>query len=763
MRTIIPMNLDWRFHLGEKEKASYKGYDDSAWEKVTIPHDWAVTLPFDESCSSGTGYLPGGVGWYRKHFTLPELSGRKVFVTFNGVYKHGRVWINSNYLGMRAYGYSTFTYDITEFATPGDNVLSVRCEHNDLADSRWFTGNGIYRDVTIILTSPDHFALDGVFAHTSSASEGEAVIEVSAEIAGDGETSFTLMDAKGHPVAEGAKQLTVKRPRLWAPKSPYMYTLVGRLIKDGMAVDEVRIPFGIRTFRFDADKGFFLNGANVKFKGVCIHHDAGVLGAAVPKTVWARRLRKFKEAGCNAIRFSHNPPSPDLLDLCDEMGFLAMDEAFDEWEGCKNKWWQGHNVYPPKLYGYSDDFPQWHEKDLADLVRRDRNHPSIVMWSIGNEIDYPNDPYVHPLFAAMTGNNDANKPEQERVYDTNKPNAQRLATIAGELCAIVKKHDATRPVTSALALPELSNLTGYAQALDVVGYNYKEHLYNEDHKKYPGHILLGSENGHHTEAWLAVAQNDYISGQFLWTGIDFLGEAHGWPVRISQAGMIDMAGFEKPRFALRQALWTDTLCAHLAVCKKEELWRSSAPWTGTPGETMHVTVLTNGESAQLTLNGKQVGAAKVDEHCIAEFEVPYAPGTLAVVCARGKETSSASLTTPQEAVKIEAIPDVKALPADGQAVFQVEVALRDASGNIAAADDRMICCQIVGGAVFLGLENGSPSDLTSYASATRSTYHGRAIIYVRAGRTVGKAELHLRAEGLPEMVVALNMTKAGNE
>jgi hypothetical protein len=763
MRTTLPFNLDWRFHLGEIEKASYKGYDDSAWETVTLPHDWAVTKPFDENCSSGTGYLPGGVGWYRKRFELKELGQEHVFITFGGVYKHARVWVNSNYLGMRAYGYSTFTFDITEFVQPGSNVICVRCEHNYLADSRWFTGNGIYRDVTLTITSPAHFEFDGVFVSTVSLTEGEAVLSVSAEVTGGGTASFALVDDQGRTVAQGDSRLTVKNPRTWSPETPYLYTLVGTVKKDGETDDEVRIPTGIRMFRFDPDKGFFLNGKNTKLLGVCIHHDAGVLGAAVPKTVWARRLLKLKQAGVNAIRFSHNPPSPDLLDLCDEIGFLAIDEAFDEWEGCKNKWWHGHNVYPPKHYGFSEDFPEWHEKDLAGMVRRDRNHPSIILWSIGNEIDYPNDPYVHPLFALVTGNNDANKPEQERIYDPNKPNAGRLATLARELAAIVRRHDGTRPVTSALALPELSNLTGYAQALDVVGYNYKEQLYEGDHAKYPHHVLLGTENSHDPDNWLAVKQHDYISGQFLWTGVDFLGEAHGWPIRISQAGLLDTAGYEKPRFLYRKALWTKELCAGVAVGKANELWRSSFVWSGTPGETVPVLVFTNGEHAVLSLNGKEIGSAKVDESCTVSFEVPYSPGTLTAVCTRGAETVSASITTPGEAVRIEAVPDVGTLPADGQAVCQVEVTLRDAAGNPAATGDRMITCHVLGGAQFLGLENGSPTDLTSYASIARPTYQGRAVVYIRAGRSQGKAELHLSAPGLCETVVSLTLTKAGSK
>jgi beta-galactosidase/beta-glucuronidase len=295
---------------------------------------------------------------------------------------------------------------------------------------------------------------------------------------------FTAYDAagqmRGRAEANGESgeiMMAVDEPELWSPNAPVLYTLKC----EHESGDTEIIHFGIRTFAFDPDNGFFLNGVNMKLKGVCIHHDAGALGAAVHKNVWARRFAKLREAGVNAIRFSHNPPDPQVLDLCDAMGFLAIDEAFDEWEGCKNKWWQGHNVYPPKRFGYSDAFPMWHEADLTAMVKRDRNHPSIILWSIGNEIDYPNDPYAHPLFDSMTGNNDANKPEAERIYDPNRPNAERLVTVSGRLSAIVKRHDCTRPVTAALAFPELSNKTGFADTLEVVGYNYKEQLYEADH------------------------------------------------------------------------------------------------------------------------------------------------------------------------------------------------------------------------------------------------------------------------------------------
>lgn len=748
MRASVRLNDDWKFHLGEETQAFFKGYDDGAWQSVTLPHDWSVTLPFDKSCSSGTGYLPGGVGWYRRRFALKDAGSRRVLLTFGGVYRNARVWVNSNYLGNRPYGYSSFTYDITEFAVEGDNVVSVRCEHTELADSRWFTGNGVYRDVTLTQCDPAHFLPDGVFAFTESADHDRALIRVRAETARDAQVACALLDRAGQPVAQGADTLSVQGPRLWSPDDPYLYTLVVSALKDGAETDRLEIPFGVRTFRFDSSEGFFLNNIGMKLKGVCLHHDAGVLGAAVPKEVWKRRLLKLREAGVNAVRCSHNPPDTHLLDLCDELGFLVIDEAFDEWEGCKNKWWQGHNVYPPKLYGYSDDFPVWHRRDLADLVRRDRNHPCVILWSIGNEIDYPNDPYVHPLFAQATGNNDRNKPVGELMYNADKPYIGRLATIAGELAAIVKENDATRPVTAALAMPEISNLIGYAQALDVVGYNYKEELYIEDHRSYPSHILMGSENRHEPENWLIVKHNPFISGQFLWTGVDYLGECHGWPVRVAQPGLLNTAGFSKPLFDLRKALWTDALTGRLAVGDTNEFWNAGRVWAGTQGEMMDVHALTNGGRATLTLNGRELETKTVGESCVASFKVPFEAGELALVCTRGGETVADTLHTPGRAAKLAA--SVWSAPEDG--MQQIEVSLLDADGRIAAADDRLLTVEAGRGGSFMGIENGCASDLTSYASAARPTWRGRAIVYIRKA---GAAEARLSAEGLPPVTVTL--------
>lgn len=752
MSKKMNLNLDWRFHLGDEVGADFMGYDDSAWRMVTLPHDWSVEHPFDKGNASGTGYLPGGTAWYRKHFVLPEdVKGKRVRITFGGVYKHARVWINSNYLGQRAYGYATFTHDISAFIRPGENVVCVRVEHNEVADSRWFTGSGIYRDVTVEISDPCCFATDGVFAVTDKVENGIATVKVQYETMGCCCAAFELKDAQGCVVAAGKGDgscgtavLAVAEPKLWCPDAPYLYTLCAYALKDGEVTDTLEIPFGIRTIRFDGDTGFYLNGENMKLKGVCVHHDAGALGAAVPKAVWARRLAGFKAMGCNAIRTAHNPPDSHLLDLCDEMGFLVMDEAFDEWEGAKNKWWQGHNVYPPKRYGYAEDFPQWGKIDLAMMVKRDRNHPSIIIWSIGNEIDYPNDPYVTPLFKEVLGNNDANKPAAERMYDDRKPDAGRLAVVAKELTDFVHELDSTRPVTSALSFPELSNRTGYADVLDVVGYNYKEQFYEEDHAKYPGRVIYGSENGKNAKAWHYVRDHEYICGQFLWTGIDFLGECRGWPVRISQAGLMNLAGYAKPGYYQRKAMWTQEPFVKIAVGHTDDQWQGPDTerfcWADEEGRSMRVSCYTNAEEVELFLNGESLGKKRVtdaDEYrgC---WHIPYQPGELKAVVKGAEDV----LCTTGKATVLQLACDTSELAADGLSVAQVEVTLKDAEGRVAAADDQMVTYQLTGDEEIIGIENGKPDDLTPYAQRSRQTLDGRAIVYIRAGRMAGEITLH---------------------
>ncbi len=735
MGTFLNINSDWKFHLGDAIGADYMGYDDSAWRTVTVPHDWSVEHIFDRSNASGTGYLPGGTAWYRKHIELPkDICEKRVRLTFGGIYKHSRVWINSNYLGGWAYGYSTFSFDISEFVRAGENVISICVEHNEVADSRWFTGSGIYRDVMLEISDMFCFETNGVFVSTSSVEGNNALINIEYKTSGCDGVEFIVEDKNGKRVArcnasgeQGEIGAGISSAKLWSPDSPYLYNLRCRCIKNEKITDEICIPFGIRTAVFDADKGFFLNGINMKLKGVCVHHDAGALGAAVPACVWERRLKKFKEAGCNALRTAHNPPSSDLLDLCDKIGLLVMDEAFDEWEGAKNKWWQGHNVYPPKHFGYADDFPMWHKADLEAMVLRDRNHPSVILWSIGNEIDYPNDPYVTPLFDEALGNNDANKPVQERRYDDKKPDARRLTTVAKRLVEIVRAVDKTRPVLSALSFPELSTKTGFFDVLDIAGYNYREHFYEQDHAKYPDKVILGSENSHSPNAWYAVRDNEYICGQFLWTGIDFLGECRGWPVRISQAGMLDLCGNEKPLYYQRKALWTDEEFVKIAVSRgskdKTSVWSDSFVYSADEGETISVSCYTNAKSVELFVNGRSLGEKTVTDSdgCRVTWEFPYEAGILTAKAGNTEDI----LCTPENAEKIAF--DIYS----SDDCVQLEVAIIDKNGNLASADDKVIYYQLIGDGEILGIENGKPDDLTCYAENYRSTYNGRAIVYVR--------------------------------
>ncbi|MGN6712954.1 glycoside hydrolase family 2 TIM barrel-domain containing protein [Anaerocolumna jejuensis] len=486
----------WRFHYGDCPEAWYKGFDDSSWEEVSVPHDWSVHMPFSREYSSGTGYLAGGIGWYRTEFCLPEeLKGKRIYITFDGMYKNSQVWCNSYYLGKRPFGYATFRYDITSQAVFGDavNSVSVKLDHRDISDSRWFTGSGIIRKAVVTAEEPVHTEYNGIFFTTPEVSKEKAAVKVFTPLVNETseeaevtlthslvvkDESFLSFRTKLSLSAGERREVTLEdclpSPKLWSVKEPHLYKLVTEIKasqRNGslISTQNYETMVGIRSLLFTPDKGFFLNGEPLKLKGVCIHHDAGCLGAAVLPSVWLRRLESLKEMGCNSIRMSHNPHMPELYDLCDAMGFLVMDEAFDEWENPKNKWWNGHNVYPPRHQGYAEDFPQWHERDLTDLIRRDRNHPSIILWSIGNEIDYPNDPYCHPLFETMTGNNDKDKPAAERQYNPNKPNAERLSVLAGNLTAIVKQSDTTRPVTAAVAFPELSTRIGYIDALDVAG------------------------------------------------------------------------------------------------------------------------------------------------------------------------------------------------------------------------------------------------------------------------------------------------------
>ena len=787
-RIIESLNRDWKFIKQDIPGAWYRGYEDGDWEDVDLPHDWSVQGPFSRSYSSGTGYVAGGTGWYRKSFYLPEkLKGSLVKVCFNGIYKNSRIWCNSSYLGKRPSGYNSFSYDITPFCMFGKevNIISVRVSHEDLADSRWFTGSGIYRDVNLIVCGKLCFEEYGVFVAAKNASDKTAELEIETKIhnynneAGTGRLKLTLRYDKTEALAESEEEISlgagevkifrhklkIKNPKFWSPDSPDLYTLFASINSGGNICDSLTAHAGIRTYFFDPDKGFSLNGKSMKLKGVCLHHDAGCLGAAVPAQVWRRRLENLKDMGCNAIRLSHNPHDPNLLDLCDSIGFLVVAEAFDEWEGCKNKWSQGHNIYPPAHFGYSEDFPVWHEKDLSEFVLRDRNHPSIILWSIGNEIDYPNDPYCHPLFISMTGNNDANKPAAERMYDPHKPNAERLAEVSERLVKIVKKIDVTRPVTAAIAFPELSNQIGYTDTLDVIGYNYKEHLYMEDHVRYPKRALFGSENGPGLDKWQVVIDNDYIAGQFVWTGIDYLGEAEGWPARISPSGFLDLAGFPKPSYYYRKSLWSDKPFVYLTVRDNASAAKQSPRhfgdyphWNWTEGQDVEIFCYSNCRQVELFLNGASLGIRRKEESPdgILKWRTKFKSGELRAegYSSSGKKVEC-ELKTAGEAVRIAAVPDSGNISPGGREIVHVMLYLADSNGISVPYAADYIYVEITGPAQLLGLENGNPRDLEPYNSNRRKLYEGKALAYIRSTGKAGPVTLKFRADGYPDTLLFL--------
>lgn len=758
---------NWRFHLGEVPEAFQRGYDDTDWRKVALPHDWSVELPFSRENSSGSGYLSGGIGWYRCRFSLnkPDGDPGPVFLLFDGVYKNSRVWCNGYYLGERPSGYIGFRYDISHAVRFGEeNIVCVRVDHTDLADSRWFTGSGIYRKVTVELAQPIYFPPEEtVFLAEPNLSDGSAAVCVSTVVTNTleepvcGTVAASLLDQEGTVRLSLTRELALEKGSsaavsldgilesalLWSLEQPNLYTLSLRFDHDRGTAEVDPVCVGVRSIRLDPDAGFFLNGKSTKMKGVCVHHDAGCLGAAVYPAVWRRRLEALKKCGCNAIRMSHNPHMPELYSLCDEMGFLVMEEAFDEWEAPKNKWSTGHNVYPPKHQGYAEAFPEWHERDLTAMVKRGRNHPSIVMWSVGNEIDYPNDPYCHPLFKEMTGNNDANKPSAERQYNPDKPNAERMVSIAGELVAIVKAHDTTRPVLLASAFPELSSQIGLFEPFDAMGYNYKEHLYGDDRKRFPALPLLGSENGHSTPAWLAVRDNPYISGQFLWTGVDYLGEAHGWPIFGAPAGLLDMAGFPKMAWLRRGALWSNAPWAALGTRalpqgnrEEPQPWDLVRGWSGTPGQIMQVICYTNLDSAELFLGGESLGEKPREGDCeYISWEVSFRREALRVKASGGSGKKEDSLLPALPGVRLAAEVWQPETPPTGQwrdcypDILQIEVSLRDENGRLCAQDEPLLTVEVSGGRL-LGIENGDVADLTDYTATYRRLHQGKLIAYV---------------------------------
>ncbi len=772
------VNSDWRFHLGDIEGQANAEKNRAGWQPISLPHDWSVKYPLSPTLASATGYLPGGIGWYRKQLTIPvEDQGKRLVLCFEGGYNRSEVFVNGKSVGKRPNGYVSFSYDITPYIEFGkENTIAVKVDHSKSADSRWYTGSGIYRDVWLVKANTLHIDQWGVYAYPEL-KQGKGILNTevalvnSTQVAAPIKVEQELLDPTGKVVAKKSQkvqvgaankatvtqQLAVSNPSLWSLDQPTQYTLRTIVSQNGKRIDQSEVKTGFRAFTFDPNKGFALNNSWMKVKGVCLHHDAGVLGAEMYTEVWRRRLLTLKSLGVNAIRTSHNPQASSLYALCDELGLLVMDEAFDEWEYPKRKWLQGWNVGTPGFEGSYDFFESWGEQDLADMVKRDRNHLSIFAWSIGNEVDYPNDPYSHPV---LNGEKKEGGFTQASYggYKKDAPDAMRLGDIAKRLVAVVKKYDKSRAVTAGLAGVAMSNETAYPGALDIAGYNYTESRYQQDHQRYPARVIFGSENRHDLPAWLAVRDNNHIFGQFLWTGIDYLGESGRWPSRGFYSGLLDFAGFIKPRGYYRQSLWLDKPMAYLGTYPLQggaaatDVWsaleseqgqrKNEAPsmdawpvWNYQEGQQIRVVCYTNSASARLELDAQVVGEKKnYDQKTgIIFWDIPYKAGKLEVVGldANGKEVVRHAIQSSERPAVIQAVM-LGNQQVEAGGVIQIALQIMDEKGVPVVISEDEITCDIVGNARLLGMEAGNNADMSDYTDKKQRVYHGKMITYVQA-------------------------------
>ncbi|HUX62057.1 MAG TPA: beta-galactosidase GalB [Ignavibacteriaceae bacterium] len=792
LRKRITENFDnnWRFHLGDVKNGQSVGLNDSAWRILNLPHDWSIEGKFSKDNPAGIngGALPGGIGWYRKSFTIKDSErDKKIFIDFDGVYRNSEVWINNHYLGMRPYGYSSFQYDLTPYLNYGNNknIIAVKVDNSKQPNSRWYSGSGIYRNVWLVTTNKIYVDHWGTFVTTPVVNKGSAKVSIQIKVrnsldhAGNVIVKTTIINARGIKIAEVespvlipkdsvavvSQELTVNNPELWSIKSPYLYKAINTIEYNNKVLDDYSTAFGIRTFYFNVSKGFYLNGKHLKIWGVCDHHDLGCLGAAVNYRAIERQLEILKNMGCNGIRTSHNPPDPELLDLCDKMGFIVMDEAFDMWKEAKTK------------YDYSLDWDKWHKRDLQDMILRDRNHPSIFMWSIGNEI-----------------------PEQGDSTGT---------TIARELAGIIRNLDTTRAITSNCNRPGPSNYIIKSGALDVIGFSYHQNDYKDFLTTYPGQKLIGSETtsalqtrGHYDmpsdsirrwpvrwdlpfttgnpdntcssydncsapwgetneEALRTVMNDDFVSGMFIWTGFDYLGEPtpYTWPSRSSYFGVIDLAGFPKDAYYLYQSEWTNKPVLHIFPPWNPQCWttiKDGKPnWKN--GDSVDVWAYTNCKEVELFLNGKSLGTKeKTNDDLHLMWRVPYVPGTLkAVGLNGGKETLTAFDQTAGSPAKISIEPDRDTISADGRDLSFVTVRVMDKDGIMVPYADNLVNFKVSGEGKIIGVDNGSETSHEPFKANYRKAFNGMCLVVIQSKDKSGKIKLEAESKGLKSALVEI--------
>lgn len=808
----LDFTADWAFRLGDDTAAARPDYNDADWRKLNLPHDWAIEGEFSKDNPSGTGggALPGGIGWYRKTFTADKADeGKRYRIDFDGAYMNSTVYINGHELGTRPYGYISFSYDLTPYIKWGvENVLAVRVDNAEQPNSRWYSGCGIYRNVWLTKLNPAHIAQWGTYVTAEDVSKNSAQLKIRTKLQYDAEAQMAdvvlqsrLVDADGNAVGEAVseaqlmpltpaeveQEIHLKNPRLWSIDTPYMYR-VESILKDkqtGEVLDRYYTPTGIRTFRFDAQKGFILNGEQVKINGVCMHHDLGCLGAAVNTRAIERQLEILKEMGCNGIRCSHNPPAPELLDLCDRMGFIVMDETFDMWRKKKTR------------HDYSRYFNEWHERDLTDLIVRDRNHPSIFMWSIGNEV----------LEQWTDAKADTLSLEEANLVLNFGHSADMLAKdgemsvnslLTKKLADMVRKLDATRPVTAGCNEPNPNNHLFRSGALDIIGFNYHDNWFAGVPQNFPGKPFIVTESvsglmtrgyyrmpsdsmfvwparwdkpfydasfscssydnchvpwgNRHEGTMRHVKNNDFISGQYVWTGFDYIGEPtpYGWPARSSYFGIIDLAGFPKDVYYMYQSEWRpDKAVLHLFP-----------HWNWTEGQDIDLwAYYNNADEVELFVNGKSQGVrskGKDDFHVM--WRVKYDSGTVKAVSRKeGKTVAEQEIRTAGEPAQIRLSPDRSTIQADGKDLSFITVEILDKDGNLCPNAENDVTFAVEGAGFIAGVDNGSPISMEKFKDNHRKAFYGKCLVVLQNNGEPGGVKVTATADGLEKATTAIKV------
>jgi len=778
-RTLTLFDSSWRFNHGDVKDAEKIDFDDSSWRSLDLPHDWSIedipgtNAPVDSIAIGGasTGYTVGGTGWYRKTFyTGNEIKGKCISIQFDGIYMNADIWLNGVFLGSHPYGYTSFSYDITSKLSPGElNTIAVKVK-NEGRNTRWYSGSGIYRHVSITATDQLHVDQWGTCIITPEVAENLAKVNVKTKILNESVEDIDVLlvtriltnegivvavnessrKISGKSGTEFNQDMEMSNPLLWSVESPSLYTAINEVYKlngneRSEMIDRTENTFGIRSISVSAENGFLLNGKPVLLKGGCMHHDNGPLGAAAYNRAEVRRIELMKASGFNAIRCSHNPPSPAFLDACDRMGMLVIDEAFDVWKEQKNK------------DDYHLCFDEWWQKDMSSMILRDRNHPSVVLWSIGNEV-----------------------PER------GKPEGAALADILAEF---VRKMDLTRPVTAAVNFTT-PDKDPYFAALNVCGYNYALNNYVSDHNRLPERIILGTESfpRHAFENWMAVIDYPWVIGDFVWTGFDYLGEASiGWlgfafrttfyPWIQAYCGDIDICGWKRPQSYYRDALWKpgqlslfvkspDPTFKLNPITKVESMWSwpdeaASWNWKGYEGQMMEIKVYSSCDEVELFLNGNSLGRMKTDRETrfMAEYNIEYTPGILrAVGYTDGREVNSNELQTTGEAEKISLTADREIIKADGQDLSYVTVEILDSKGLRIPTARNQINFEIKGPGKIIAVGSSDPLGNQSFTQPERKAYTGRCLVIIKSENKPGVIRLKAKADGIRSSQIKIQVS-----